>query len=324
MATTDTHTWSNWSGSVACTPRQRLKPTTIDELRQIVKDAAAAGRHVRVVGGGHSFTPLVQTDDTLLSLDALSGITQIDATNTRVTVLGGTRLHDLGKALHAHGLSQENLGDIDVQSIAGAISTGTHGTGIGYGTLSTQVEVLTLVTATGELLKCSAEEHPELFKAAQVSLGTLGILAEITLRVVPARRLHFLSHRRSLDDCLDNLVTYQQEHEHFEFFWLPYTNWTQTKFLDITTEPESKRNLWGDFNKIVVENGVYWLLSEACRLQPSLSKPVSRFSAQAIARVEEREEGEDETRGRAGGDDHALGRDRDAVGLRVVAGDTLA
>ena len=283
----DTRLWSNWSGSVQCHPRQILKPSSVSELRRMVKEASEAGLHVRVVGAGHSFTPLVQTEDVLLSLDALCGLKQVDTLIRRVTVFGGTRLKELGEALLSYGLSQENLGDIDVQSIAGAISTGTHGTGISLGTLSTQVEGLTLVTADGDILECSHEQNSDIFTAALVSLGTLGVIAEVKLRVVPARRLHFISQRRSLEDCLTHLEQYQQEHSHFEFFWLPYTNWTQTKFLDETTELESKRNLWSDFNKIVLENGVYWLLSEACRLVPPITQSISKFSAQAIARVEE-------------------------------------
>ena len=138
-----------------------------------------------------------------------------------MTVLGGTRLKQLGDALLERGLAQENLGDIDVQSIAGAISTGTHGTGIRFGTLSTQVAGLTLVTANGELLECSPEQHPDIFKAAQVSLGTLGVIARVKLRVVPAKRLRFQSRRERVSDCITHLERYKQENSHFEFFWLP-------------------------------------------------------------------------------------------------------
>ena len=191
MTTTTKGQWTNWSGSVASIPQQIIKPNTVDELTTLMKTYAHDERHVRVVGAGHSFTPLVQTDDILLSLEHLQGITNIDDNHNTVTVLGGTWLKNLGADLFKHGLAQENLGDIDVQSIAGAISTGTHGTGIAFGSIATQVEALTLVTASGELLRCSAEHNPDIFKAAQVSLGTLGIIADVTLRVVPAKRLHF-------------------------------------------------------------------------------------------------------------------------------------
>src|SRR5262249_55774709 len=139
--------WSNWSGSVKSRPREAILPASIEELQQKVADISRAGRHLRVVGAGHSFTPLVRTDDALVSLDRLQGIIRADEAANTVTVMGGTRLFHLGPDLQARGVAQENLGDINQQSIAGAISTGTHGTGVGFGSIATQVEGLTLVTA---------------------------------------------------------------------------------------------------------------------------------------------------------------------------------
>src|SRR6266702_6831375 len=265
MDTSQTRRWHNWSGSVQCKPQQVAKPASIDALVQIIKACSSDNRHVRVFGSGHSFTPLVQTNDVLMSLEHIQGIEEIDTERSTVTVLAGTPLKTLGEALYARGLAQENLGGIDVQSIAGAISTGTHGTGIRFGTLSTQVDGLTLVTATGELLECSPERNPDIFKAAQVSLGTLGVIAKVKLRVVPAKRLHFQGYRKKLADCLANLEQYKRENAHFEFFWLPYTEWVQAKFLNETGDPPSKNTLWGNFNKIVLENWVYWLLCTSSR-----------------------------------------------------------
>lgn len=279
--------WQNWSGSVQGQPREVATPSTIEELARMVGEYRRTGRHIRIVGSGHSFTPLVQTDDVLLSLDRMQGVEAIDAERGTATVLAGTKLHALGAILQAHGVAQENLGDIDVQSIAGAFSTGTHGTGTRFGILATQIERLTLVTASGEIVECSADQQPEIFKAAQVSLGTLGVIAKMTLRVVPAKRLHYTGARRRLSDCLDHLDQYKQESTHFEFLWMPHTDWTQTKFMNETDRPASKNTLWGQFNKIVLENGVFWLLSEWCRLFPSASRGVSRFAASAIASVDE-------------------------------------
>src|SRR5438552_12121791 len=157
-------------------------------------------------------------------------------------------------------MAQENLGHIDIQSTSGAISTCTHGTGVRFGTLSTQVEGFTLVTASGEMLECSPERNPDIFKAAQVSLGTLGIIAKVTLRVVPAKRLHYQGYRKKLSDCLANLEQYKQENSHFEFFWFPYTDGVQAKFLNETTDQTSKSSLCGDLNKIVLENCIFWLI----------------------------------------------------------------
>ncbi len=279
--------WSNWSGSVQCTPDQVISPSTVDELARLVGLYGRSGRHIRVVGAGHSFTPLVQTDDILISLEHLQGLESIDHEAKTVTVLGGTQLKMLGDLLFKQGLAQENLGDIDVQSIAGAISTGTHGTGIQFGTLSTQVVGLTLVTARGDILECSPDQNPDIFKAAQVSLGMLGVIAKVKLRVVQARRMQYQGQRQSLATCLDNLEQYRQDNAHFEFYWFPYTEWVQTKCINETTAPVSKGNIWSTFNKIVLENGVYWLISEACRLIPQFCQRACHISARSIANVSE-------------------------------------
>jgi FAD-linked oxidoreductase len=279
--------WSNWSGSVKCSPIEVMRPQNIEELTKIVKESGRSDRHLRVAGSGHSFTPIAQSSDILLSLEDMQGIESIDAERETVTVLGGTVLKNLGEMLFEHGLAQENLGDIDVQSISGAISTGTHGTGMRFGTLSTQVVGFTLVTASGEILECSVEREPEVFKAAQVSLGTLGVIAKVTLRVVPTKRLHYLVQRKELADCLAHLEQYKQENNHFELLWFPYTGGVQAKFLNETSEPVSKSTFWGNFNKLVLENYVYWLLSESCRLFPSLCKTVCNISAQSIATIDE-------------------------------------
>lgn len=279
--------WSNWSGSVKSTPQEVVRPGSIDELATLVKRYGRDGRRLRVVGAGHSFTPIAQTDDVLIALDHVQGIETIDTNQGIATVLGGTKLSTLGNALFEQGLAQENLGDIDVQSIAGAISTGTHGTGIHFGTLATQVAGLTLITASGELLECSLEQEPDIFKAAQVSLGTLGIIAKVKLRVVPAKRMHYQGLRKKLSECLASLEQYKQDNSHFEFFWFPYTDGVQAKFLNETTEAVSTSSFWSDVNKLVLENGVYWVLSELCRLFPALCKTVCAISAQSIANIDE-------------------------------------
>ncbi|HLZ23430.1 MAG TPA: D-arabinono-1,4-lactone oxidase [Ktedonobacterales bacterium] len=279
--------WRNWSGSVRCAPRELARPTSLDELARMVGAYGRAGRHVRVVGAGHSFTPLVQTDDVLLTLDGIQGIEAVDAERGTVRVLGGTQLKRLGDELLERGLAQENLGDIDVQSIAGAISTGTHGTGVGFGTLATQVAGLTLVTASGEVVECSEERNPDVFKAAQVSLGALGVLAAVTLRVVPARRLRFQARRETLEHCLSHLEEYKRENSHFEFFWFPYGKWVQVKFLNETEAAAKGANAWGTFNKIVMENGLFWVLSEMSRLAPAAAPGISRLSGWGISSVDE-------------------------------------
>jgi FAD-linked oxidoreductase len=279
----DKKPWHNWSGSVRAMPREVARPGSIEELALLVGNHGRAGRRMRVVGSGHSFTPLVQTDDVLIALDGLQGITAADDARGTVTVLGGTRLKRLGDDLLARGLAQENLGDIDVQTIAGAISTGTHGTGVRFGNLSTQVAGVTVVTASGDIIEVSPEREPDIYKAAQVSLGALGVIAAVTLRVVPAKRLHYQTRRERLATCLANVERHNRENSHFEFFWLPYTPWTQAKFTNETDAPPTSANLWTEFNRVVMENGVFWALSECSRLVPPLSHTVSKISAWGVA-----------------------------------------
>lgn len=279
--------WQNWSDSVRGAPKQVWMPKHDSELIDGIERCAREGRHMRVVGDGHSFTPLAQTDDVLISLDNLQGIIALDPDRGTAVVRAGTRLKLLGDQLQKHGVAQENLGDINVQSIAGAISTGTHGTGVRFGSIATQVVGLTLATASGELIRCSETERPDVFKAAQVSLGALGVIVDVTLRVVPAKRLHFLSRRERVDNVLANLDRYKRENSHFEFFWMPYTPWAQVKFLNETDDPPSPGNVFGTLNKIVLENGLYWLLSETARIAPPTSRTISRISALGIASVSE-------------------------------------
>lgn len=279
--------WQNWSGSVHSTPREIVQPTSIAEVAQQVGAFGRSGRHVRVVGAGHSFTPIAQSDDVLMSLDKLQGIIAIDAEHSTAKVYGGTRLAALGAALNEHGFAQANLGDIDQQSIAGSISTSTHGTGVNFGSIASQVVGLTLVTANGDVIECSTDQHPELFKAAQVSVGMLGVIVAVTLRVVPAKRLRLQTRRERLSTCLEHLESYKHENAHFEFYWFPHTDATQVKFMNETDAPATKSTIGANFNKIVLENGALWVLSESCRLFPRISRRVSKTMVAGITPLDE-------------------------------------
>ncbi len=279
--------WRNWSGSVHSHPREVIMPASIDELAQRVAEISRAGRHLRVVGAGHSFTPLVGTDDALVSLDRMQGIIRADEAAGTVTVLGGTRLFRLGPDLQARGVAQENMGDINQQSIAGAISTGTHGTGAGFGSIATQVEALTLVTANGDVLECSRAQNAEVFDAARVSLGALGVIAAVTLRVVPAKRVRLVTRRERLSHMLEHLEEYKRDNSHFEFYWFPYTDGGQTKFVNETDDATSGGGLWANFNKIVVENGALWVFSKASQLVPPLAPTICKISLAGISPLNE-------------------------------------
>ena len=180
-----TQQWQNWARTERVTPRQVRTPRTTSELSTIVTEAARDGLRVRAIGSGHSFTGVAVAPDVQVRPDAMDGLIAVDRATGLVTVQAGIPLHRLNPLLAEHGLAMEVLGDIDRQTIAGAISTGTHGSGERFGSISTQVRALELVTADGSVLTCSATENPELFTAARVSLGTLGIIATVTLQCVP-------------------------------------------------------------------------------------------------------------------------------------------
>jgi FAD-linked oxidoreductase len=276
-------TWSNWSGSVTSSPAAIHYPTSLDQIIAIVRECRERGCGLRVVGAGHSFTPLAWTDGVLMSLDRYTGLEHVDQTAAQATVRAGTQIKALGELLFAHGLAQANLGDIDVQSIAGAISTGTHGSGATLGSISTQVVGLTLVTAAGERIECSETHNREIFKAAQVALGALGIITSVTLQLLPAYRLDYTWQRETLDVCLTHVEDYRRDNRNFEFFWLPYSDGTLTKRMNVTDAPARSKNVLRQFNELVLENGVFWIFSELCRRFPAASPRISALLSQLIS-----------------------------------------
>ncbi|PTX53884.1 FAD-linked oxidoreductase [Melghirimyces profundicolus] len=278
---------SNWSGSVRFSPGEIARPGTEEEVSALIRCARNSGQTIRTVGSAHSFTPLVETDSILVSLERMEGVEEVDFDRKLASVRAGSTLKTLGNTFLHQGWSFENLGDINAQSIAGAVSTGTHGTGVRLGCLSEQVESLTLVPADGISIHCSAERNAELFQAARVSLGSLGILTRIQLRVKPLYRLRYESRRLPLGSVMEKLEEHKANNRHFEFYWFPYTNTVQAKFLNPTESPASGKGWWSSFNKLALENGAFWILSEAARLVPRLCPAVSRISARGVPRFEE-------------------------------------
>lgn len=278
---------SNWSGSVRFSPRRVERPSSVDDVVAVVRRAAARGEWLRTMGSAHSFTPLIATPDVLVSLDRLQGVLEVDHEVGTASVLAGTKLHRLGSDLAAHGVAQENLGDVDAQAIAGAISTGTHGTGGNFGSLSTQLVAATLVTAAGDVVRCSVDHYPRMFEAARLSLGAVGILLEVTLKVRPAFVLHHRDLKMSLTDCLARIPALRDENRHFEFYWFPHTERVHVKVQNQTTAPARREGLVHFVDEVVVTNGVFRVLSEISRRAPRLAPAVARASIAGL-RPEER------------------------------------
>jgi FAD/FMN-containing dehydrogenase len=224
--------WSNFSGRVAFTPSLLARPKSEAELCAVVREATRAGGCVRVAGSGHSFTPLVASSGTLVSLDDWQGIESVDTAKRQAVIRAGTVLHALGEPLLAAGLAMRNMGDVDVQALAGAVSTGTHGTGPTLANVSSQVIAARLVLASGELLELGAGD--ERLDAARVSLGLLGVFSTLTLQLVPAYRLHERVWKSDTEACLEALDANITAHRHFEFWWYPHRDYAEQKALQPT------------------------------------------------------------------------------------------
>jgi FAD/FMN-containing dehydrogenase len=213
--------WRNWVGNQSFVARHMAKPTSEDELAATVAAATRQGLGVRAAGSGHSFTPVVATSGLLLSLERHTGVVAVDQARKRVAVKAGTRIGDVGRALKQHGLSLTNQGDIDSQALAGALSTGTHGTGARLGNMSSQVVGMRLVQPDGSVLDLNADSDPDRLLAARVSLGLLGVVSTITLQVMDAYNLKETVWRDDFAACLDAHDDLAANNRHFAFFWCP-------------------------------------------------------------------------------------------------------
>lgn len=273
--------WTNWSGHVSCNPSEISYPETEEQVVEIVQKAIQNNQKIRILGRGHSFSQLVQTNDIIVCLDKLSGLIEINNDKTEATVWAGTQIKELGGLLFEHGLAQENLGDIDVQSIAGATATGTHGTGVKFGNIATQITGMTLVNGKGELVQISKTENPEWLNAAQISLGTLGIITRISIRCCPTYNLKIVLKKSTWEETIANLDQLNSENRNFEFYSFPYSETVQHRITNLTTEPAQKDGFTRYFNDIVMENGFFWVLCEMTKRIPSLSQRMSRFISSA-------------------------------------------
>ncbi|HSW14047.1 MAG TPA: D-arabinono-1,4-lactone oxidase [Solimonas sp.] len=280
MALRRTRKWQNWSGSVSCEPAHCSYPLGIEEVQSEVLRCNEEGERLRMIGSGHSFSPLCASDENQLSLRDFTGIESADLERRRVWVRAGTTLQELGGLLSERGLALENLGDIDVQTVAGAISTGTHGSGLGFGSLSTLVTGLQMVGADGTVRRLSQAEHPEIFDAARLSLGALGVITHVELQCVDAYRLHRQDLRAPLEETLARLDEYLHGYRNFEFYWFPYSETVHLRFMDTTQRPARSWPSLRSAGEMAMQNGVFWGVSEMVRRMPALSERVSRFAAQ--------------------------------------------
>ena len=228
--------WRNWSGSQQCLPAARVAPASVAELQELVRSGDGV---IRAVGAGHSFTALVPTDGTIVSLSRLSGLLSHDPATLQATLWAGSRLGDIGAPLEEAGQALVNMPDIDEQTLAGCLATATHGTGTGIGCMSTFIEGLQLVDARGRVVDCDRQHNSQLFDAARVSLGSLGIITQVRLQNIAPYRLRRVTVWREFDEMLAIAETEADKHRNFEFYYVPFSGMGFTDTHDITTESVS-------------------------------------------------------------------------------------
>lgn len=228
--------FQNWSGSLRFAPKRIEKPETEEEVCRLVRRVADNGGTLRVVGQGHSSSPLVATGDTLLSLENYTGVESADPEAGEAWVRAGTSLEEMGEELLEHELAVHNQGDINVQQIAGAIGTGTHGTGDELGNLSTMLLGVRMVTAEGEVIERNIEDDPEFIRAARVALGTLGIFTSLRIKTQPAYKLHRLEWCTGVDACLEHLDELVEQNRNFDFYWYPRSDEVKLRTLNFPGE----------------------------------------------------------------------------------------
>ncbi|HWC35102.1 MAG TPA: D-arabinono-1,4-lactone oxidase [Mycobacteriales bacterium] len=278
--------WRNWGRNQSSTPREVAVPADVDAVALIVQRAADDGRTVKAVGSGHSFTATAVADDIQLRLDHLDQVISVDESAGLVTVGAGVPLHRLNAELEARGLSMSNLGDIDAQTVAGAVSTGTHGTGAALGGLATQVRGLQLVLADGSIVNVSDESDPELFRAARVGIGAFGVITAVTLQCEPLFHLTAVEEPLPLERVLEEFDALADGNEHFEFYWFPHTDVALTKRNNRPAAGAAAKRLprWREWlDDELLSNGVFELIQRLGYHRPAVVPRFNRLSARALS-----------------------------------------
>lgn len=283
-----TKAFRNWAGSVRTTSTRWVQPRTIDEVSQLMR-TLPSGTTVRPVGAGHSFTPIAAGDDVMVNLDHLSGIVNVDIVRKRVRFLAGTRIHEVPALLSPFGLAVPNQGDVDPQSLAGAINTSTHGTGLGFTGFAGTVTALTLIDAAGNRREYSVDNDPDMLKLVTVGVGALGIVVEVEMQCVEAFDLLAEESGDYFDDILDTFVERAEQADHFEVFWFPHTDRAQIK-RNTRLQPgqeapggDPKPRNWfkRTFDDEIIGNGLYASALQLGRVVPS-TVPVANRTATAL------------------------------------------
>ncbi|MDL4816047.1 D-arabinono-1,4-lactone oxidase [Actinomadura opuntiae] len=275
--------WQNWAGNQQAAPHRVATPGSTAEVAAAVRSAASDGLTVRMTGTGHSFTGAAVAEGVLLRPDALTAVRSVDTATGLATVEAGLPLHAFNRVLAEHGLALANMGDIQEQTVAGALQTATHGTGRDAAGLASQVAALELVLADGSTVTCSRDERPELFDAARAGLGALGVVTAITWKTVPIFLLRAQEEPMRWDQVLARVDEFDAANEHFEFYWFPHTEGCLTKRnnrADGPAEPLPRFRHWLDDE--FLSNTVFGAVNRLTHLAPATTPFVNGISAKAL------------------------------------------
>jgi FAD-linked oxidoreductase len=284
LSSTPPTPWKNWAGNQTAQPRRVATPRSPEEVSALVRRAAAEGLRVKAVGAGHSFTSVAVTDGVQIRPDGLTEVRSVDPDAGTVTVGSGLRLERFNALLAQHGLALTNMGDIAVQSLAGATATGTHGTGRASGALSGQIRGLEMVLADGEVVTCSPDENAELFAGARVGLGALGIVTAVTFAVEPAFLLEAREEPMPLHEVLGRFDELCEDNDHFEFYWFPHTDGCNVKRnnrSDGPARPLSRARFLLDDE--ILSNGVFGLACRLGKVAPKTIPRIARVAGKALS-----------------------------------------
>ena len=279
--------WTNWSESYVAYPGELHMPTSIEQVCDIVKQHGKSKRTLRVTGAAHSFSPVAMPEHSAMSLHQLRGLIEVDPVQQTATFYAGTYLHEVGPMLEEYGLALINMGDIQEQSLAGAISTGTHGTGITLGSFSSMVVKWGFVNGVGEYIE-HERANDELSEALHVSLGLLGVLVKVTIKVIPLYSLVYTSKRKALQSELANFQTVIRDNRHVEWFYFPGSEQIQVKTMNLI-DPirQSAFHKRVDELKVqLLENNAFSVASKLVKWQPKLGLHVSKLSSKLIGEVD--------------------------------------
>jgi L-gulono-1,4-lactone dehydrogenase len=279
-----TRTWTNWAGNQQARMQRVAAPASPREVAETVRDAAARGLTVKPVGSGHSFTPAAVTDGVQIRLGNLARLRGADHSTGLVTAEAGMPLWRLNELLAEQGLALTNMGDIQAQTVSGAIGTGTHGTGRASASIAAQVAGLELVLADGSIVACSADSHPDLFEAARISVGTIGVITAVTFRTEPGFLLEAHEEPTRLAEVLENFDELRTRNEHFEFFWFPHTSMTSMKRNNRSegpANPLSRRREW--LEDEFLSNRVFSGICRVGRAAPRAIPAINKLSSRALS-----------------------------------------